>query len=426
MKKSYLIFLVGLILSALGLGAWICQIVKGLQVTDLNNLFSWGLYMGSFEFFIGLSSGGMLLFAIAYLWGLDDMKRFARVGAVCSLASVVASGVAILTDLGNPFRVLYMIISPNFKSPLFWDVVILGLYAVICLVAVIFAILPDTKKHKGDRGYQMAMEGWCRKLSWITLPYIVVLNAGTALMFATQKSKEWWHSAILPVDAVSVGVSSGIALVLLVGVLMVKQPDYDSWNRPFTILAKIAAAALLFHFVFTFLEIVTISWNGSPEGRELLHIVFHKYGALFALEIILPLIAMIAYFIWDGGSRPVLGIMSGLVIVGMFIQKMMHLLPAFNTISLSLPSGGAENTLWSFPISSGFFREGQDLFIRSWDYMPAMTEIVVGLLPVGLIFFVIGGAWILFGLIPETGGGGAAAGAEKMTDGAKVPKGNRT
>lgn len=400
MKKGTLTFLVGAALSVLGLGAWILQIMKGLSITNLSNIFSWGLYMGSFEFFIGLSSGGMILFAVAYLWNLDDMKKFAKTGAVLSFASVVASGVAILTDLGQPFRVLYMLLSPNFGSPLFWDVAILGIYAVITLLAVIFTILPDTKSHKGDRGYLMAMEDRCKKLSYIALPYIVVLNAGTALMFATQKSKEWWHSAILPVDAVSVGVSSGIALVLLVAALAVKQEDYDSWERPFTILARIAAVALLAHFVFTFLEIVTISWNGSLEGAELLHIVFHKYGLLFALEILLPLIAMIVYFIWNGSSRPLLACMSTLVIIGMFIQKMMHLLPAFNHISLSLPNEGAENALWSFPISSGIFTPGQDLFVRSWDYMPTMPEIATGLLPVGLILLVLGGVWLLFGLIP--------------------------
>lgn len=400
MKKGTLTFLAGAALSVLGLGAWIFQIMKGLSITNLSNIFSWGLYMGSFEFFIGLSSGGMILFAVAYLWNLDDMKKFAKTGAVLSFASVVASGVAILTDLGQPFRVLYMLLSPNFGSPLFWDVAILGIYAVITLLAVIFTILPDTKSHKGDRGYLMAMEDRCKKLSYIALPYIVVLNAGTALMFATQKSKEWWHSAILPVDAVSVGVSSGIALVLLVAALAVKQEDYDSWERPFTILARIAAVALLAHFVFTFLEIVTISWNGSLEGAELLHIVFHKYVLLFALEILLPLIAMIVYFIWNGSSRPLLACMSTLVIIGMFIQKMMHLLPAFNHISLSLPNEGAENALWSFPISSGIFTPGQDLFVRSWDYMPTMPEIATGLLPVGLILLVLGGVWLLFGLIP--------------------------
>jgi molybdopterin-containing oxidoreductase family membrane subunit len=400
MKRSYLTFLVGAGLTLLGFCAWIYQIVNGLIVTNLSNIFSWGLFMGSFEFFIGLSSGGMILFSIAYLWNLDDMKKYARLGAVLSFASVVASGVAIITDIGQPFRVLYMLLSPNFGSPLFWDVVILSIYTVLTLLAVIFSILPDIGDHKGDRGYQMKMEDLCRKLSYIALPFILVLNAGTALMFATQKSKEWWHSAIVPVDAIAVGISSGLALVLLVTALIVKQKDYDNWERPLTILSRIAAVALLFHFLFTFLEIVTISWNGSLEGAELLHLVFHKYGLLFALEIILPLIAMVVYFVWNGSSRPLLAMMSCLVIIGMFIQKMMHLLPAFNTVSLSMQVDGAKNYLWSFPISSGIFKPGEDLFVRSWDYMPTMPEIGTGLLPVGLLILVLGVVWILFGLIP--------------------------
>ena len=38
--------------------------------------------------------------------------------------------------------------------------------------------------------------------------------------------------------------------------------------------------------------------------------------------------------------------------------------------------------------------------MRSWDYMPTMPEIATGLLPVGLILLVLGGVWLLFGLIP--------------------------
>ena len=99
-----------------------------------------------------------------------------------------------------------------------------------------------------------------------------------------------------------------------------------------------------------------------------------------------------------------LGTMSALVVISMFIQKMMHLLPAFNVISLSLPAGGAENKLWSFPISSGFFKEGQDLFVRSWDYMPTLPEIAVGLLPVGILIIILAGANVLFSVISEVPG----------------------
>ena len=52
---------IGVILCIIGITAWAYQIfAAGMVITDLRNIFSWGLYMGSFEFFIALSSGGMV------------------------------------------------------------------------------------------------------------------------------------------------------------------------------------------------------------------------------------------------------------------------------------------------------------------------------------------------------------------------------
>ena len=400
-KKAFPALGIGALLCVIGLAAWVFQIMSGLQVTNLNNLFSWGLYMGSFEFFIAVATGGMLVFSITYIWRIEALKPFTKIAAVAAFASVIAAGVAILTDLGQPFRVLQMLIHPQPGSPLFWDVVILGLYAVICFVAVLLQLQPLTKGNQFKRAFATDCEVASRRLSFIALPFLVVLNAGTALMFAVQPAREWWHSAVLPVDAIAVGAATGIALMLIVQSIVCSDEGYEKWNSGFVILARIGAAAILAHFVFSILELVTIAWNGGLEGQELIHLVLGKYGFWYFIEMALPLIAMIAWFLYKGGSRKLVSIFSVLVLIAMFIQKMMHFMPAFNQIPLTLPSGGAANTLWSFPISSGFFREGEDLFIRSYDYMPSMPEIAVGLLPVGLLIFVIAAAYALFKLIPE-------------------------
>ena len=77
---------------------------------------------------------------------------------------------------------------------------------------------------------------------------------------------------------------------------------------------------------------------------------------------------------------------------------MMLLLPAFNSIPLTLPVAGK---LWTFPIAVGTFTEGEDVFVRFWNYAPSAVEWIVGILPVGLIVFVMAGSAILFRLLPD-------------------------
>ena len=396
--KKTAALIAGAAMCVAGLAAWAYQLIAGMQVTNLRNSFTWGLYMGSFEFFIAMASGGMFVFAIAYLWDIKQLKPFTKIAAIGSLASVVASGVAIFEDLGEPFHALYMIITPNVGSPLFWDVIILTLYVIVCVVAAVLTILPDTKKHMDDRGYRMDNEEKCRKFSYIAFSAAFLVNIVTSLMFATQNTREWWHSALIPVNACAEALAVGISFTILLCVIMAKHETFVENSDGIRLLARIAAAAIAAYIVMSFIEIIPIAWSGTQESRHLLHLIFHTYGALFWLEILLPLVAMILFIVGGGLGKELVAAASVLVIIGIFIQRMMLLLPAFNSIPLTLPVAGK---LWTFPIAVGTFTEGEDVFVRFWNYAPSAVEWIVGILPVGLIVFVMAGSAILFRLLPD-------------------------
>ena len=104
MKKRYLTLALGLLLCAAGFGGWVYQIMKGLAVTNLSNSFSWGLYMGTFEFFIGAASGGIgigltyllcipINAIIHYLTGIPNLSAYlpGEVAAVLVVISIFLS-----------------------------------------------------------------------------------------------------------------------------------------------------------------------------------------------------------------------------------------------------------------------------------------------------------------------------------------------
>lgn len=396
--KKMVALVVGAAMCVAGLAAWGYQLAAGMQVTNLRNSFTWGLYMGSFEFFIAMATGGMLVFSIAYLWNVETLKPFVKIAALGSLASVIAAGVAIFEDLGEPFHALYMIITPNVGSPLFWDVVILTLYVIVCVVAVALALLPDTKKNKNNRGYRMANEENRRRFSFIAFPMAFLLNIITSFMFATQNTREWWHSALIPVNACAEAVAVGLSFTILLCVIMARHEIFAENSEGIGLLSRIAAAAVAAYIVMTFIEVVPLAWSGTRESAHLLHLVFHTYGLLFWLQILLPLLGMILFLVGGGLAGELAAAASVLVIIGIFIQRMMLLLPAFNSIPLTLP---VADKLWTFPIAVGTFTEGQDVFVRFWNYAPSLIEWAAGILPVGLIVFVMAGAGILFRLLPE-------------------------
>ena len=184
-------------------------------------------------------------------------------------------------------------------------------------------------------------------------------------------------------------------------VLSVIMMDNETFNRAedgIRIMAKIAVWSIIAYIAMSFLELIPIAWSGSQEGQHLLHLVLHTYGGLFWAEIILPFIAMLIFKFAPGLGKGPVFVAGILVIIGIFIQRMMLFLPAFNAFTLTLPVAGE---LWTFPIAVGTFTEGQDVFVRFWDYAPSVIEWVLSLLPFGLIVFVMAGADILFRMFPE-------------------------
>ena len=406
-KKSIAALLIGAGMCVLGLIGWGYQLFAGMAVTNMRNSFSWGLYMANFEFLIAMSTGGLLVFSIAYLWKVEALKPFVKIGVIGSLACVFASGVAIFQDLGEPFHALYMILTANVISPLFWDVIVLTMHVVLSIAATVLVLLPGTKKHKGDRGYEAANDEKCRKLARFTFPFCFLVNGITSLMFAnivtsfmfaTQNTREWWHSALIPVNACAEALAVGISFTILLCVIMAKHETFVENSDGIRLLARIAAAAIAAYIVMSFIEIIPIAWSGSQEGQHLLHLVLHTYGGLFWAEIILPFIAMLIFKFAPGLGKGPVFVAGILVIIGIFIQRMMLFLPAFNAFTLTLPVAGE---LWTFPIAVGTFTEGQDVFVRFWDYAPSIIEWILSLLPFGLIVFVMAGAGVLFSMFPE-------------------------
>ena len=59
------------LLLCLGVGAWIYQLTQGLIATGMRDVVSWGLYIFTFAFFVGLSAGGLIMASGAEVFGVE-------------------------------------------------------------------------------------------------------------------------------------------------------------------------------------------------------------------------------------------------------------------------------------------------------------------------------------------------------------------
>ena len=136
------------VIAAAGAAAWIYQTMFGLGVTGMNNGTSWGLYIAAFMFFVGLSAGGLIVASSASIFHVTEFKKVALPAVCVSTVCICCAGLLVILDLGGVARIFNLIISPNFISPLFWDICVISCYLVINLVYLYFMTSKRADKSK--------------------------------------------------------------------------------------------------------------------------------------------------------------------------------------------------------------------------------------------------------------------------------------
>lgn len=409
-KGRLSIVVIALILLGIGAACWIFQTLYGLGITGLSNSFSWGLYIAAFAFFVGVAAGGMIVSSSVYVFNIQSLKPFSRIASLSAFGCVVAAGIMVLLDLGKISNILNMFLHPNFSSPLLWDVGVVSCYMIITFLSVFFQMLPEWKKSgffmagwtqkKSDADVEALSAKWSKRMGIVGLPFAVLIHTVTALIFATQTSRHWWHSAILPPDFVAMAIASGTALVLIICMISVGRKGFAQHQEAFSVMAKIVAGSLIVHFFFTGMELTLLAWENSLESQELLHIVFGEYGLLYGTELILPAVTMIAFFFKkvQHSSALLLG-GSVMVIIAAFVHRLMLMYPGFNAIPLTLQPLGSEE-LWAYPIAAGV-PSATGTFVSHFAYVPTAMEWGVLMLPLGLAFLIIAGAIAFFPFIAQ-------------------------
>ncbi|MDR2736563.1 MAG: hypothetical protein LBB49_03255, partial [Gracilibacteraceae bacterium] len=182
----------------------------------------------------------------------------------------------------------------------------------------------------------------------------------------------------------------GAAVVILFAIGLSKKDRVAEQTSSFGFLAKIIAFCLIGHLGLTAIDALPLLLGSSVKNQIQAESLFGRYGGLLVLEILL-LAAAAAMFLskrFNQYYKPLL-LSGALVVLGVFVNKILMLMAAFNAIPLSLEVDGAG--LWSMPVSTGVFASRTDSFVTFWGYLPTLTELGVSLLPLSAALLIIAG-----------------------------------
>ena len=132
-----------LVVISWGLYCYIHQLCNGLGVTAMRNYVSWGLYISTFVFFIGLSHSGTLVSAILRITKQEWRRPITRSAELLTFVSLCFGGIMPIIDLGRPDRIANLVIFGRLQSPLIWDIISICTYFCGSTVFLFLPMIPD-------------------------------------------------------------------------------------------------------------------------------------------------------------------------------------------------------------------------------------------------------------------------------------------
>ena len=241
-----------------GIILWGVQLSGGMVQTGMRNLDSWGLYITSFMFFVGLSAGGLIISSVPKAFGIAGFGGISKVAVMSSIACTVAAIGMVVVDLGQPARLWELFAYSNLGSPLMWDIVVLGTYLILSCVYLWAQVRADAGKVSHTA---------LRVISVVALVTAVLVHSVTAWIFGLQQGREMWHTALLAPWFVSSALVCGTALVMVV-VIALRKAGYLSLDQAYLVkLAKLLGAFVMVDLYFFGCDLLTEAFPGG-SGAE--------------------------------------------------------------------------------------------------------------------------------------------------------------
>ena len=225
--------------------AWAIQIKNGIGMAGINNPVSWGVYIVTFVFWVGIAHSGTLISAVLYLVRSGWRTTINRAAEAMTIFAVMTAGLFPLIHLGRVWYFYYLVpypstrlLWPNFRSPLVWDMFAIGTYFTISLVFWYIGLIPDLAilrdkftgvKKKLYGTFALGWQGSVKDWSHYRRLYLYLAGIATPLVLSVHSVVSWdfamgvvpgWHSTIFAPYFVAGAIFSGIAMVITIMIPM--------------------------------------------------------------------------------------------------------------------------------------------------------------------------------------------------------------
>ena len=279
------------LLSVIGVGfiAYLYQFKNGLGITGMSRDVSWGLYIGQFTFLVGVAASGVMVVLPYYL---HDYKKFGRItvlGEFLAISAVIMCMLFIFVDMGQPLRVLNVILHPTPNSVMFFDMLVLSGYLVLN-VLVGWTVLGAERK-------EVSYPKWVKPLVYLSIAWAPSIHTVTAFLYAGLPGRHFWLSAIMAARFLASAFAGGPALLILLAMIVRKYTKFDPGKEAIQALGKIVTYFMITNVFFLGLEFFTAFYSQIPGHMSsfiYLYSGYESYAKLVPVMWLSSILAVVA------------------------------------------------------------------------------------------------------------------------------------
>jgi len=378
----------------IGTGGLINFFIHGKSTLALGSYIPWGLWVSLYTFFLGLTAGAFLITILTYVFRIKVFYGIGPLAAFTVVVVIICEMIIITLDLGHPVRMYRLLITPGFKSMIFWMVVFTMAMLIIYILETYYLLREEIIHWSQDPGiknrkiYQSLALGRTayteedrqqdqrrvRLLSLLSIPVGLFFYGSNGAVFAVLLNRPIWNSTLTPLLFIISALVSGGALIVLL-TFMFKRDDNVIHLLGLTI-RFLLVVMLILEFLHFF---ISYQWDVVYIVAALDLVLYGPYWWNFwivhiAVGSLLPLYLMIFY---PYNSR-LLAWACFLIVFTFIAFRLNFVIPDQAVYKLE-------------GLDASYFHDR----LRT-AYVPNLTEWLVSLwvISLGLLAFLLGARWL--------------------------------
>ncbi|UCD81800.1 MAG: polysulfide reductase NrfD [Desulfobacterales bacterium] len=315
--------LFGVWLAVLGIGIVLGLITtfklfsQGHSLFNTNDVLIWTLPLGAYIFLALASSGMTLLAAFPLVFGVKKYEPFAKRLVFLSIATLCGGFVSLGLELGSIFHLMYIMLSPNPSSPIWW-------MGAIYTAELVVLIVKFFLMHKGDWH-----SGFSKFLATASFVLAIAAPLMIGSVFGITESRATYFGPVMSIYCLLIAFLCGTSLFILYSLVVNRVTGNGISNELYDELALILTYAAGVVTVFTLLKYAIESATVVPEFL-VYHQFEHAFGVfgVFHAEVLLGLFLPFVLLLIPSVRRSAGGkiLTSALILVGTLLMNMEILL----------------------------------------------------------------------------------------------------